>query len=136
MGERVMVSACLLGVSCRYDGKDSKTSLPLNTDDQIVPICPEGLAGFGVPRPAIEWTGDQRVCVKETGADVTQALRSACGELAQLAKRHNVSRALLKRRSPSCGTAHIWTDGQLVQGEGMLAPYLREVGVRVERAAR
>ena len=136
MGERVMVSACLLGVSCRYDGKDSRTELQLDSDDQILPICPEGLAGFGVPRPAIEWTQQGTVCVKKTGADVTAPLQAACRSLEVLANQHNVNRAILKRRSPSCGVEKIWKDGELVDGEGMLAPYLRRAGVTVERAPR
>jgi len=132
MSERVMVSACLLGASCRYDGKDSKTALPLAPDDTIIPICPEVAAGFGIPRPAIQWTKLGRVRIVASGEDVTEPLQDACRMLGQRANELRVDRAILKRRSPSCGTQTIWCNGELIDGEGMLAPYLREVGVRVE----
>ena len=136
MSERIMVSACLLGATCRYDGKDSKTSLPIGPQDTVIPICPEVAAGFGIPRPEIQWTQSGRVRVVDSGKDVTAPLRDACIELGDRARLLRVDRAVLKRRSPSCGTRKIWCDGELVDGEGMLAPYLRKAGVHVEGAPR
>jgi len=136
MGERIMVSACLLGASCRYDGKDSKAVLPIEPQDTIIPICPEVAAGFGIPRPAIQWTKSGRVRIVDSGKDVTAPLKNACADLGERAQQLRVNRAILKRRSPSCGTRTIWCDGELVDGEGMLAPYLRKAGVCVEGASR
>ena len=126
MPETVLVSACMVGVACRWDGRAATGDVPRGT---LLPACPEVMAGFGVPRPAIEHTLDGRVVEVETGRDVTRSLEAACEEVVTLAIRAGVTRAVLKDRSPSCGTTHVWQHGVLVAGEGLLAPRLRAAGI-------
>jgi uncharacterized protein YbbK (DUF523 family) len=132
MGERVMVSACLLGVACRHDGRSAEAPLHFNSGDTVIPICPEVVAGFGTPRPAIEHTDDGRIHVVETGADVTLPLARACDELAERARKWLVTRAVLKDKSPSCGTRRVWKCGRLVAGSGLMAQRLHALGIVAE----
>lgn len=129
---QVLVSACLLGVSCRYDGL-SKT-LPaaerLGTHG-VIPVCPEVMAGFGVPRPAIERHDDGRVVVCETGDDVTERLERAAHAIADLADAHGVKTAWLKEYSPSCGSTFLKRGGTVVAGEGLATAVLRRRGITV-----
>lgn len=137
MTEPVLVSACLLGVRCRYD----QQSKPIDLGEagqrlglknaRVLPVCPEVLAGFGVPRPAIERRSDGTVRVVETDQDVTEALSQACDQVVALVTRHGVSRAVLKQGSPSCGSRLTWIDGQKTVGEGLLTERLRAINVAV-----
>ncbi len=76
-----LLSACLMGVPCRYDGQGKPTSLG---PGPWVPVCPEVVAGFGVPRPAIERSGDQ-ILVVDTREDVTAPLSKACETIVERA---------------------------------------------------
>lgn len=131
MAETVFVSACLLGIECRWDGRAATASVDAGA---VVPACPEVMAGFGVPRPAIQHTASGRVVEVESGQDVTAALSAACDDVVALARRSGVTRAVLKDKSPSCATTRVWKDGALVLGEGLLAPRLRAAGIAVEAA--
>jgi len=139
----VLVSACLLGRECRYDGR-------ANTDRELarelaaqglraVPFCPEEHGGLGTPRPpaAIERAGAAEVLdgrdriVTDAGRDVTEAfLRGAEGALA-LCRAHAITRAWLKERSPSCGVACTHVGDRLVAGPGVTAELLRRNGIEV-----
>lgn len=130
MAETVLASACLLGVRCRWDGRDAASPVPDGA--RLVPVCPEVMAGLGVPRPAIHLTADGRATVVHSGQDVTSALSAACDAAVAIAVSRGVTRAVLKDRSPSCATQHVWRDGALVPGEGLLAPRLRAAGIAVE----
>lgn len=127
----VLVSACLLGEPCRYDGRDARSLAVCRAvaEKQVVPICPEAGAGLGIPRPAVELTREGRALVKESGADVTSAfLRGACLAV-EAARRHGARVAILAERSPSCGTRKVWVEGKLVPGQGMAAAALAGEGV-------
>jgi uncharacterized protein YbbK (DUF523 family) len=143
MSEKVLVSACLLGAECRYDGR-------ANTDNALardlaargltaVPFCPEEHGGLGTPRPPawIETTsaaavldGRDRV-VTDAGADVTaQFLAGARGAL-DTCRAHGILRAFLKERSPSCGTCNTHAANKLVEGPGVTTELLRRSGIEV-----
>ena len=130
-----IVSACLAGFPCRYDGKANERAdiLALVKAGQAIPICPEQLGGLTTPRPPCEISGPR--VVDADGADKTDAfLRGAQAALA-IAQKYGVREALLKSRSPSCGAGVIY-DGtfskRLVPGDGITARLLRENGIHVK----
>lgn len=139
--EPVLVSACLLGRRCRYDGvhnRDEVLAELLAADGlEAVPYCPEEAGGLGTPRPPawIETGGASAVLaggarvVRDDGGDVTQGfLRGAHGAL-ELCRRHGIRRAFLKERSPSCGCAATHVAGALTAGPGVTTELLRRHGV-------
>lgn len=144
MSEPVLVSACLLGCECRYDGRHNRDgALERELADRglhAVPFCPEEHGGLGTPRPAawIESTnavavldGRERV-LTDAGVDVTaEFLRGAHGAL-ETCKVHAIRRAFLKERSPSCGVSHTHAGGALVEGSGVTSELLRRNGIAVE----
>jgi len=105
----------------------------------MLAVCPECVAGMGVPRPRI-WIadgdgaavlGDRARVVREDGADITRRLSDACTFLADLAVRCGVRCAVLKERSPSCGVRRVYNGPRLVSGCGVFTAALRRVGIRV-----
>jgi uncharacterized protein YbbK (DUF523 family) len=128
-----VVSACLLGVRCRYDGGDKAHPAAVArhaADAEILPLCPEVLARLGVPRPAIVLTDEGRARTAD-GRDVTTQLEAGATLAERLADLAGASRALLKERSPSCGCrrVHGAPDGGLRAGEGRFAARLRARGL-------
>lgn len=133
---RLLVSACLLGVRCRYDGKGNP--LPQAELDallrrhQCVPVCPESFGGLPIPRPPAECRGDR--VVTQEGTDVTEAFQRGAQETLRLAERFRCDAALLKERSPSCGCGRIY-DGSFshtqIPGNGRTAQALQEAGIPV-----
>ncbi|HVM40974.1 MAG TPA: DUF523 domain-containing protein [Acidimicrobiia bacterium] len=130
----ILVSACLLGVRCNHEGEAAKRTLQeaLAEHWRVVPICPEVVGGLPTPRPAAELQGKRVVNV--AGDDVTAAYRRGAEAAVALARSSGAARAVLKARSPSCGSAGIY-DGTftktLVDGEGVTAAALRAAGVEV-----
>jgi len=145
--EPVLVSACLLGRRCRYDGshnEDRVLERELAARGlRAVPFCPEEEGGLGTPRPAawIESSaaaavidGRERV-LTEAGADVTGGfLRGARGAL-ETCRTRGIRRAFLKERSPSCGVCRTHAGGKLVEGPGVTTELLRRNGIAVEGVA-
>lgn len=136
MAERicVLVSACLLGARCRYDGGDNAIDGidALKTLADLIPVCPERLGGLPTPRAPAERRGER--VVSKDGRDVTEAFRRGAEEACRLARRHNARYALTKSRSPSCGFGMIYDGtftGRLVPGSGVAAQALAELGVKV-----
>jgi uncharacterized protein YbbK (DUF523 family) len=135
------ISACLLGVACRYDGHDRfhPEAARLALEGGLVPFCPEQLGGLPTPRPRAEIRGgtgadvlDGRAAVvDEHGRDVTGAFVRGAREAADLCARCGVTEALLKTRSPSCGVGWIRRGAELVEGDGVAAACLRRRGIRV-----
>lgn len=131
--KRVLVSACLLGLPCRYDGRFVPTDLSeLKRVAAIVPFCPEIYGGLPTPRPSAERVGN---CVKtRDGADVTEAFQQGATLAVETAKALDCHYALLKDKSPSCGQGRIYDGtftGTLTDGDGMAAEALMRAGVRV-----
>jgi uncharacterized protein YbbK (DUF523 family) len=138
----VLVSACLLGRACRYDGRHNRVSaLERELDAQgerAVPFCPEEHGGLGTPRPAA-WLeasaadvldGRARV-VTDAGVDVTPQFRAGAEGALAACRAHGIAKAYLKERSPSCGCRNTHVAGALVAGPGITAELLARNGVRV-----
>jgi len=130
----VLVSACLLGTCCNHEGGHSRRAAveALGATHLLVPICPEMCGGLTTPRLAAERRGDR--VVTEAGDDVTEFYERGALEAVELAHAVGARRAILKARSPSCGSSQIY-DGTftrtLVDGEGVTAFALRAVGIEV-----
>lgn len=134
---KLLVSACLLGERVRYDGQAQALELAQlriwMQQGLIIGCCPEVAGGLPVPRPAAERQPDGAICTAD-GEDVTAAFTRGAEAALALCLRHDVRCALLKERSPSCGSQHIYSgrfDGTLVAGEGLAAGLLRQHGIRV-----
>jgi uncharacterized protein YbbK (DUF523 family) len=104
MKEKVLVSACLLGINCRYDGKNKKNEKLLEElkNYEIVPICPEVEGGLPTPREPATREGD-KVITNFTRRDVTEFFKIGALKALSKAKQYNIKKAFLKSKSPSCG---------------------------------
>lgn len=129
-----LVSACLLGCPCRYDGqaRPAPQVLALLERHTLIPVCPEQLGGLPTPRPPAERQG--AFVRTQAGADVTAAYRRGGEEALRLARLYRCDGAILKERSPACGSGRIY-DGSfthsLTGGDGVAAQLLRENGFAV-----
>lgn len=136
MSRKILVSACLLGICCRYDGRgnpnDAVLSL-LNRDDiTLIPVCPEQLGGLSTPRIPSERRGER--VVNRAGEDVTSQFIRGAEEALRIAKLYGCQVAVLKERSPSCGCGRIYDgtfSGKLTDGDGVTAELLRREGINV-----
>ena len=131
---RLLVSACLLGVPCRYDGgsKPCAQVLALAEEHQMIPFCPEVYGGLPTPRPPAERVGER--VLTQAGADVTQAYNRGAQAALDLFRRTGCQAALLKARSPSCGAGAIYDgsfQGRLIPGDGVTAALLKAQGIPV-----
>lgn len=130
----ILVSACLVGVRCRYDG-ESKPCAKLIAMAQgavLVPVCPEQLAGLPTPRVRHERVGAR--IVSETGADATEAFERGAEQALAVARLCGARQAILKARSPSCGVGVVYDgtfSGKLVRGNGVAAARLAREGIAV-----
>jgi uncharacterized protein YbbK (DUF523 family) len=141
----VLVSACLLGIPTAYDGSASLCHylLALAARGRVVPICPEVAGGLAIPRPPAEIVGGDggdvlagraRVVTVE-GVDVTAAYVRGAETTLAAAQRYEVELAILKQRSPSCGSSTIYDgshSGRLVPGRGVTAAHLQSHDVLVK----
>lgn len=141
--EPVLVSACLLGRACTYEGGDNRDmalEAELARDGcEPVPFCPEESGGLPTPRPAANLTapsadvldGEGRV-VSIHGDDVTSAFLAGAEAALERCRTRGIRRAFLKERSPSCGCAATHLESGLVPGRGVTAELLERSGVRCE----
>ncbi|MBQ7874270.1 MAG: DUF523 domain-containing protein [Oscillospiraceae bacterium] len=132
--EKLLISACLLGVSCRYDGKSKPVpeAEKLMEKYELIPVCAEIMGGLPTPRVPAEIVGE-KVITRE-GRDVTAEYLRGAGEVLRLAKLFGCKKALLKEKSPSCGRGRIYNgkfDGTLTDGYGKTAALLVENGIEV-----
>ena len=155
MNEPVLISACLVGVKSRYDGKDALNKKLLATLDGcvIIPVCPEQLGGLPTPRARAEISPTDvtqpekktsgaplegsavldgiAIVTDEFGTDVTRAYIKGARETLAIARVTGAKRALLKERSPSCGVTFIMKDNLQVHGRGVSAALLAREGIEV-----
>ncbi len=134
MKEKILVSACLLGAPCRYDGRAKPSSEVIRLSEwfDLVPVCPEVAGGLPTPRTPSEVV-EERV-VNRAGEDVTVAFVRGAAAAVQTARLLGITRAVLKARSPSCGRGTVYDgtfSGTLTAGDGVTAAALRAAGVRV-----
>ena len=130
----VLVSACLMGFRCRYDGDTQRLTCldALRERHVLIPVCPEVMGGLPTPREPSE-IRDGRV-VSRDGRDVTEAFRRGAREAEKIARTCGCGCALLKERSPSCGLGKVYDgtfSGTLTDGDGLCARLLADCGLRV-----
>ena len=131
---KILISACLLGLPCRYDGA-SKPQLwveELARRHELIPMCPEQMGGLPTPRNPSERRGDR--VVMRTGEDVTEQYRRGAACALRLYQRLGCKAAVLKERSPSCGCGAVYDGtftGTLTAGDGVTAALLQAHGIRV-----
>lgn len=131
---KILVSACLLGVACKYSGGDNACPavLALAGRHALIPVCPEVYGGLPTPRPPAERQGDR--VVTEHGEDVTAQYQKGAQAAVQLAKLTGCEAAVLKKNSPSCGCGQIY-DGTfthtLTAGSGLTAEALLAADIPV-----
>ena len=130
----ILLSACLLGLPCRYDGtgKADERLLALAKTHWLIPVCPEQLGGLPTPRPPAE-RHDTRVLTRDE-RDFTAAFTRGAEETLRLAKLFSCRIAILKANSPSCGSGQIYDGcfcGRLVPGDGVAAALLKQAGLTV-----
>ena len=132
--ENILISACLLGVCCRYDGesKPIMQTVALMERYHLIPVCPEQLGGLPTPREPSERQGD--AVRTKSGADVTTQYRRGAEQALHLARLYGCWAAVLKERSPSCGSGEIYDgtfSGRLTPGDGVTAALLKKTGIAV-----
>ena len=134
MKEKILVSACLLGIDCKYSGGNNLNEKVLEyiKDYEVIPVCPEIMGGLSTPRPPSERIGDK--VLNNQGTNVTNEYTKGALETLKLAKLFNVKKALLKAKSPSCGKGKIY-DGTftstLIEGNGVTVDLLESNGIEV-----
>lgn len=139
-----LISACLCGLNCRYDGRNNEHPVfaEMLDSNQGITICPEALGGLPIPRLPAEikggtgedvLQGKARV-IDRQGNDVTEAFLSGAKKTLDIAREHQVELVILKSRSPSCGIGEIYNgsfSGQLQPGNGVTGALLKAHGLSV-----
>jgi uncharacterized protein YbbK (DUF523 family) len=136
----ILVSACLVGVNCKYNGKNNlnKKIRKLVKSGKAIPVCPEQLGGLPTPREPANLTADGFDVLKgkakvltESGKDVTINFVKGAREVLKLAKLLGAKKAILKARSPSCGCGKTWISGKVANGDGVTVALLKRNGIKV-----
>lgn len=131
---KIVVSACLLGENCKYNGGNNYSAAVAKFIEgrEVIPVCPERLAGLGVPREPIEIVnGEVR---RKDGTSVDAVLRDAVNQILAELKGQDIACVILKSRSPTCGVKQVYDgtfSGTLVDGMGVLAAELEKNGYKV-----
>ena len=132
--EKILISACLVGDKCKYDGHTNYTPLikDLLEKYELVPFCPEVEGGLPTPRKPSERKSDK--VINNAGKDVTRNFQLGAEKALNICKYLNIKIAILKENSPSCGVNQIY-DGnfknKLIKGEGVTTELLRKNGITV-----
>ena len=134
-GAPILVSACLLGDACRYDGESLPCPEVVSLADscELTPVCPEQLGGLPTPRTPSEIQSDGRV-VDRVGLDRTEEFAAGAREALGVAREHGCVQAILKSRSPSCGVRQVYDGtftGVVVSGRGVTAAVLADAGIEL-----
>ena len=141
MPKRILVSACLLGKNCKYNGGNNFNQAladyiakqkDCDVEFEVISVCPEVLGGLSTPRIPAEIVNGK--VTNKNGVSVDKEFRLGAEKALAIAKEKQVSLAILQSRSPSCGSKEIYDDTftkTLIPGEGVFAKRLRETGIRV-----
>lgn len=134
MSGKIIVSACLLGRNCKYNGGNNLDAQVVKFVEgrEVIPVCPEVLAGMGIPRTPIEIRNG--VVVDRNGIVVDKAIRAAVEQILEELKDQDIDCAVLKSQSPTCGVRQVYDGsftGTLVDGAGVLAQALMDAGYPV-----
>lgn len=143
MPGNVLVSACLIGLSTRYDGDHNRCDQLLDylqrEDLTAIPICPEQLAGLSTPRPKV-WFSDgdgeaildgSGVMIDEEGHDMHAPFLKGAKMSLEIARLNRCDRAILKQKSPSCGCRTVHRNGEIVPGMGVTAALFKRHGIEL-----
>jgi uncharacterized protein YbbK (DUF523 family) len=143
----ILLSACLCGVNCKYNGGNNTYPflLDMSKNDDVLLVCPEEKGGLSTPRKPCEIVGGTGAEVLEGTArvinsdqmDVTENFVAGAYKVLDLARANQVDLAVLQDRSPSCGAGRIYDgnfNGQLIDGDGVTAALLRRSGIKVVTA--
>lgn len=130
----ILVSACLLGLPARYDGKEKACPwvLQLGEKHTLIPVCPEQMGGLPTPRTPSECRGLS--VIDQKGIDRTEAYERGATCAVRVAGINHCALAILKQRSPSCGSRMIYDGsftGKVIPGAGVAARALQKAGVTV-----
>ncbi len=131
---KVLVSACLLGENCKYDGGNNYNTAVAEyiKGKEVIPICPELMAGLGCPRTPIEIVNG--VVMDSNGNSVDAAIRDAVARAMEQIAEEDIACAILQSRSPTCGVNQIY-DGSFsrkrITGSGVFAQALKSAGIKV-----
>lgn len=134
----LIVSACLAGIKCRYDGLDNAhpVVIELVRSGEALPLCPEQLGGLPTPRLSAEIC--QGSIINTAGKDVSAQFKKGAAETLRIAQLINCKEAILKQRSPSCGCGLIYDgthSGNLIAGNGVTTQLLITHGINVKSEA-
>jgi len=135
MKEKILISACLLGINCKYNGGNNYNEELINklkNKYDLIPICPEIYGGLATPRKPSE-IKENRV-VNIDNEDVTDNYKKGAIETLKIAKILNVHKAILKSKSPSCGKGQIYNgefNNTLIEGNGITTKLLLENNIEV-----
>jgi len=129
----ILCSACLLGINCRYNGK-TKTNdkvLALAKTEILIPVCPEQLAGLSTPRDGFGIKNGRSIT--SGGVDITDKTQLGAEETLKIIKILGIEKAILKQKSPSCGSGQIRDifSGEIIKGDGVAAALLRKNGIEI-----
>ena len=132
--EKILVSACLLGIPCRYDGKSmpNEKVMALKEKYTLIPVCPEIYGGLPTPRTPSERVGD--LVLMKDGKDVTENYNRGADATLKIAELNGAKIAILKAKSPSCGKGMIYDGtfgGTLTAGDCVTVEKLTRVGITV-----
>lgn len=132
--ERYLISACLCGINCKYNGKNNlnEICLKLFKEGKAVLVCPEQLGGLGTPRDPSEISKDKVISIK--GKDVTEKFEKGAEKTLKIAKTLGIKKAILKEGSPSCGINYIYDGkfrGKRVKGCGVTATLLKNNNIQI-----
>lgn len=132
--QKFIVSNCLLGVNCNYKGESRPhlEVIKMFKKGKVIPVCPEQLGGLPTPRPAAERVGDR--VITEGGVDVTEQFEKGAMEALKTTHLIEAEYAILKARSPSCGSGEIYDgtfSGNLTEGDGVFAKACKDHGIEV-----
>ena len=131
---KLMISACLLGQKCKYDGGDNcseKVLEYIKDHEIIIPVCPEVAGGLFTPRIPCEIVNGE--VINKDGESKDKEFREGAEECLKMAKENEIELAILQSRSPSCGVNQIYDgtfSGKLIEGSGVFASLLKENGFR------
>lgn len=131
---KILVSACLLGRNCKYSGGNNYDPAVIDfvKGREVIEVCPEVLAGLGIPRVPMEIVKGR--LVNREGVDIDAPVRRAVEEILHQIEDEKIDCCILKSRSPTCGVRQVYDgsfSGQLVDGAGVLARALMDAGYRV-----
>lgn len=140
-----LISACLLGIKCRWDGKDNQNdrALDLIKKEILIPVCPEQLGGLSTPRARQEIQGgtgkevlERRAkVITDIGEDVTSQFITGAEEMLKVARLYRVKEFIGKSLSPSCSCSKIYDgtfSGKSIKGRGVTAELLMRNGIRIK----